>query len=336
MAKTLVFSLLLCSAGAIHAQDPNPKKGGGTIDTKYENAELGLTFTGVYGWEKIVATGNAAWTELARYTESAFDADVVLLVRDNPFAELTGLRNAMKEEFAVGDGDVKPGETAYKDIELRDAKMARGLGLPAVEVTGGLVRITKEGKKRELAVISRTYYGANRLFRVHCTVRKSRLRRVKDLLERATAGLIVRNSQEKVVAGYAFVSERGKYRCLVPAEFTSVLPPRNARADMRFGSRTMGVTVSVWAYTFEGILADHVEEMVDYYGDALKMENEETKALGGDAFTATLTKGDKVTLIVGSVQKGRVYRIHTSGKKSKMDDLERAHAAFVKSFKAQK
>ncbi len=324
------FSLAALLLTPVAAQDK------GDQEAKYENAELGLSFTGVYGWKRQVATGSAAWTELARYSEAAFDADVILLVRDNPYSALSDLRRAMQEEFKAGSANIKPGESSYREPTFRDEQMRAGLQLPAIEVECKLARITKEGKKRELAVLSRTYYGANRLFRVHCTARSSRLKRVKDLFQRAAKGLVVSSSQEKVVSGYRFHSERGKYQCLVPAELTGALPPRNAKADMRFGSRNLGVTISIWSYAFDGILADHVEEMVDYYGTAIKVDNEEAKALGGTAFLSTLTKGDKVTLITGTVQNGRVYRIHTSGKKSKLDDLKRVHAAFAKTFKIVK
>lgn len=325
MRRTRILPLLLCLGASVVAQD----KG---VVTKYENPDLALVFEGVYGWKRRVAEGSGAWTELARYREDAFDADVVLFVRDNPYQTAAELRKALKEEFKEG-GDPEPDKSVFKEVQVRDAAMRRGLGLPAVELEGFVVRVTKDGKKREQAFLSRTYLGKNRLFRVHCTVRRSRLKRVKDLFQRAVANIQVNSQEEKVVTGLVFRSDRGKYQCIVPAGFTAVLPPANSRADMRFGSRAQGVAVSVWAFPFDGILADHVEEMIDYYGDALKMENEEGKALGGSAFTCTVTKGERVTLVVGTVQKGRVFRIHTAGKKGDLDELKRVHAEIQKTFK---
>ena len=48
--------------------------------------------------------------------------------------------------------------------------------------------IAEEGKKRERGLVVYTYMGQNRLFRIHCTVRRSRIKKVRDLFTRAAAG----------------------------------------------------------------------------------------------------------------------------------------------------
>ena len=82
------------------------------------------------------------------------------------------------------------------------------------------------------------------------------------------------------------------------------------------------------------LLIDHVDEMIDYYGDDIEMENEDVGVLGGKGFTATIKRKGNVSLVVGSVQNGRVYRIHTTvSKDGDLEEAKRVHAELQKTFK---
>ncbi|MHC4547682.1 MAG: hypothetical protein ACYTEZ_02810 [Planctomycetota bacterium] len=295
---------------------------------KYTNDELGISFAGVYGWARKFAEGSGAWTELARYrSDQSLDSTVVLYVRDNPYETANALRKALEAEFKEGE--------VYKEISFSDVTMKKGVQLPGIQVEAFRVLVTKEGKKRERKLVVRTYFGKNRLFRVYCEARRARARRVRDLFDRAIASLAVQATDEKTVVGTPFRSLRGNYSCLIPEGFAAVLPARyTGSTDFRFDHRKAGITVSIVSYPYDGILADLVEEMLDYYGDDIKVEQEEAKVLGGDGFTATITKDSRVTLIVGSVQNERAYRIHTHASKAALDEAKRAHAAFMKGFRA--
>jgi len=328
MRATLLTLVMICVAAPFAAAQTKPA----TSDTAYRNEELGLVFDGVYGWDKRAAEGSAAWTELASYRDRAYDAVVSLAVRDNPYATSRELRKAVEREFSR-TGEPAPGKPAYKEIAVKEAKMRGGLALPGVEVEGYMVRLSPEGKKREYFLEIRTYYGKQRLFRIACTVRRSRARRVRDLFDRAVAGLKVTASEEKVVTARRFTSERGRYTCLIPEGFVPVLPPTGQKPDMRFQDRSTGVVVSVYSYAYEGELIDHVEEMLDYYGDAIEMDEHETRVLGGPGFRATITKGEWTTLVSGTVRKNHVYRVHTTFLKKHAEEGKRTHEAFLKGFR---
>ena len=316
---------VLVLAATLAAQEEDKGGGGGT--SKYTNTELGVVFSGVYGWKQEFAHGSGAWTKLARYFDVQLDSEVVLYVRDNPYETINALRLALEAEF-------KAGET-LKDVSFADVTMKRGIKLPGIQSEAILTTVTSDGKKRERKVVCRTYFGKNRLFRVYCEARRSRAKRVRDLFDRATDSLVVNATDEKAVAGTEFRSLRGKYSVLIPAGFTAVLPASNrGPTDFQFDDRSTGVSVSIVSYADRGMLVDLVEKMVDYYGDDLKLDQEDVKVMGGDGFYATLTQGSKVTLIVGTVQNDRVYRIHTKTTPDKIEDAKRAQEAFLKGFKA--
>ena len=241
------------------------------------------------------------------------------------------MRDAMRKEFREGDATADaPG---YKEVAIKDAVMADGLKLPAIEVEAVETR-TVDGKKREHAVVVRTYFGSNRLFRVECGVQRSRIRKVRDLFDRAAAGVTVNAKDEQVTKGTAFVSRRGNWACVVPAGFTAVLPPPNWNADMSFEHARSGVSVLVYGYRYAGVPLDHMEELQDHYREALEVTNDRARVMGGDGFEATLTKDDKVTLITASVRGGYVWRVHTTVAKDKVEEAKRAHAEFLKGFRA--
>jgi len=310
---------LLLAATSVHAEDSD-----------YANPDLGLVFKGPYGWPKEVASASGAWTTLATYTDEAYGAQVRLLVRDNPYETINLLRDAVQKEFK--EGDPKGNDPGYKEVQVRDASMAEGLKLPAIEAEAVETR-TVDGKKREHAVLVRTYFGSNRLFRVECTVQRSRIRKVRDLFERALNGVTVTAKDEQVARGTPFLSRRGDWACIVPAGFTAVLPPPNWNADMSFENPRSDVSVLVYGYKYAGVPLDHLEELQDYYREGFEVTNDRARVLGGEGFEATLTKDDKVTLISASVHDGHVWRVHTTAKKDKLEEAKRAHAEFLKSFK---
>jgi len=59
---------------------------------KYKNQQLGISFAGIYGWESSFAKGGGSWSELARFSDVAYDAFLV-----------NGAREASLE-------DARPGE----------------------------------------------------------------------------------------------------------------------------------------------------------------------------------------------------------------------------------
>lgn len=321
MRSLAVVPLLLAAAWA----QENPSATG-----RYENKELGIEFTGVYGWETKFAQGSGAWTELASYTDESLGAVVTLLVRDNPYETSADLRKALAEEFKGADGD----GGGYKEVTIKPADMKKGNRLPGFEVEAFIVKVT-EGKTREHKVVSRTYFGANRLFRVHCSVGRARLKRVRDLFERAAAGLVVTGSDEKVMRGQPFTSVRGRYGCLVPEGFVPTLPGANWNMDMRFVRRG-GVSIDVYSYAYDGILADHVDELSDHYGDKIKFENEETKVLGGTGLLATVERDKRVTLLACVVMHKRIYRVHTTAPTDALADAKDVHAQFLKGMRIQR
>ncbi len=321
---------LLAVAAVVAAQDKEPDKKGPAKNAKkapaspaYKNNDLKLKFSGVYGWEKKAAGGSGAWTELVRYTFEQFGARVVLLVRDNPHGSFPELRSALEAEFKAG---------GHREAQFREASMKRGLKLPAIEVEALRTVETPEGKKREFVVMTRTYFGKSRLFRVSCNVRRARAKRVRDLLQSAMAGLEVTSEDEKILRGQLFQSNRGRYSCVVPEGFTPVLPARPGY-DMRFAPRRGGVSVIVFAYIFEGDNADHLDELIDFYGEDFKVGKEAAKTMGGTGFSGTVKRKGAVTRIAGRVVKNRVWRVHTAGPESRQKDVDRVHAEFLKGFR---
>ena len=211
--------------------------------------------------------------------------------------------------------------------------MKRGLKLTGIEAEGYSVRVTEEGKKREHFIMVRTYFGKNRLFRVHCSARRSRAKRVRDRFDIAMASLVCAGAAEQVIEGTPFRSERGRYSCSVPAGFTVVFPKRTSRADVRFTNKRTRVVVTIYSYTYDGDLIDHREIMTDYYKDDLVLEEEDVKVFGTTGFRGVLTQPKKITLIVGIVKNGRAYRLHTSVSKTKLADAKRSHATFLKTIR---
>ena len=296
---------------------------------KYTNKELGVTFSGVYGWYSDFAAGSGAWTELASYTEAKYDAKVSLQVRNNTFKTMDQLRKALKKEFVEG-GEPTVGKPACKEIEYRDLEMRRGIKLKGVEVEGYAVRVTKEGKKREAYLLVRTYFGKNRLFRVACAARRSREKQVKDRFEIAIASLVVEGAAEAAVMGIAYTSQRGNYRCTVPLGFTVFLPARST-SEIRFFRG--GITVSMFAYRAEGDLLDHRDQLIEFYGDDLKLDEEDGTVLGAPGFRGVVERKGKVTLISATFWRNRFYRIHTTGLRQKLADMKRVHAQMEKGYK---
>ena len=321
---SLICSVLVLAATLPAQEEDN---GGAAGSSKYTNRELGIVFSGVYGWKREFAHGSGAWTRLARYADKQLDSEVVLYVRDNPYGNINELRLALEAEFKVGE--------TLKDVSFTDVAMKRGVKLPGIQSEGIRIVVLPDGKKRERKVVCRTYFGKHRLFRVNCDARRSRAKRVRDLFDRAIASLVVNATEERTVGGVEFRSLRGKYRLVIPVGFTAVLPASSrGPTDLTFDDRSTGVSVSIISYVYHKILADQVDDLADYYGDDLKVEREDVEVMGGEGFFATLTQGSKVTLIVGTVQNSRVYRIHTKTTLAKLEDAKRAQDAFLKAFKA--
>jgi hypothetical protein len=312
---------------------PAPSEGKPTASatTNYENAELGLVFSGVYGWPSRIASASGAWTELARYDSDAQnDAFVLLLVRDNPYGSISEMRTALGQEFKES-AEPSAGKPAHKEIAFRDVEMKRGINLPGVEVEVVAVELAEDGKRRERSLVVRTYYGQNRLFRVYCSARRARVKKVRDLFERAVSGLSISAVEEKAVRGVAFRSVQGSYSCTVPDGFGIVRPPDASLADARFESR-QGIVISVISSPYDSALSDQIQELVDYYRDALKVE-EGVQVFGGDGFTGSVTKADSVALIAGTVRDRRVYRVHTVSPPKAAEEAKRVHEQFLKGFR---
>jgi len=336
-----VTVLLLCLLAPVGAQGASktkkqPRKGAPAAAGKYNNPDLGIAFSGVYGWEMERAEGTGAWTRLVRYYDEDFDAEVILYVRNNPYKTSSDLKTALIEEFKEG-GDVAAGKLVYKNVVVQEADMKGGNKLPGFEVEAIASRLNEEGKVRERAVVIRTYLGANRLFRVHCTVRKRRLKNVRDLFTRAAAGLTVIGSDEKVLRGAPFRSSRGKYSCAIPEGFVPDLPSTKRTYDMQFvGGKRGSVRIYVYAFAYDGSIEDQQDDLLDFYGDDMKVILESAdgkKLLGGPGLAATITKGKRFTMITASIVGRRAYRIHTSGPLESQSDVAALHAKFAKGFR---
>lgn len=299
---------------------------------KYENPELGIIFSGVYGWSSHFATASGAWTELARYDSDAQnDSFVSLSVRDNPYETLPEMRRAIEAEFKESSAAPAPGRPAYKEVSVREVQMKRGIDLPGIEVEAMAVEIGEDGKSRERLLLVRTYYGENRLYRVFCSARRARAKKVRDLLERAVGGLTVSAVEEKTSRGVHFRSIQGSYSCMVPEGFSVVRPPDAWVADAKFENGRAGIVISVISAAYGGITADQIEELRDYYGNDLTIE--EADVMGSDGFNGTVKKPDSVTLITGLVREGRVYRVHTASAPKAAEAAKRVHADFLKTLK---
>ncbi len=331
----------LCTALPAFGQGPKAEKGekpkpAAAADPKYENPELGIAFDGVYGWEVKRASGSGAWTELVRYSDSSLDAVVTLLVRTNSYANPEEMRRALAEEYK-DRGEPAVGKPVHKEITIKDVEMRGGLKLAGVEVEAVELALTEEGKKRENQIIVRTYYGANRLFRVVCEVRRSRAKKVRDLLDRALVSLSVAAKDEQTSRGTPFQSVRGNWSALVPDGFTAILGPSSWNSDMMFEDARSKISILVYAYAFPGSARDHLEELQDYYRDGtFKVTQEEAKVLAGDGFHAQLAKSDRLTLMTAAVLGGQIYRIHTNAPPDKAEEAQRLHDKFLASFRAGK
>lgn len=336
MRRLIVLLLFLTLPVAAQGKSA-AKKGAPAAAGKYSNPDLGVDFSGVYGWEMQKAEGSGAWTQLVRYFDEDFDAEVILYVRNNPYKTTSDLKVALTEEFKEG-GEVAVGKSVYKGIAIREADMRGGNELPGLEVEGTVSSLNEEGKVRERAVVVRTFFGTNRLFRVHCTVRKRRLKNVRDLFTRAAAGLVVSGSDEKVLRGLPFHSGRGRYMCSVPEGFMPDLPVAKRNYDMQFvGGKRGSIRIYVYAFSYDGTIEDQQEDLIDYYGDSMKVTQESAdgkKFLGGPGMTATITKDKRITMMTAAVVGRRIYRIHTSGPAKGQAELAVVHQKFAQGFKA--
>jgi len=176
----------------------------------------------------------------------------------------------------------------------------------------------------------RTYFGKNRLFRVACSARRSRKKQVKDRFELALASLVVTGAAEAALEGVAYVSQRGNYRCSVPLGFRFTLPGRSS-SEIRFSRG--GITVAMFAYRNEGDVVDHRDQLLEFYGDDLELDDEDSKVLGAPGFRGMIRRKGKVTQISATVWKKRFYRIHTTGPLDKLKDVKRIHAELEKGYK---
>jgi len=316
--------------------DSTPKKGAPAAAGKYNNPDLGVAFAGVYGWDMQRAEGSGAWTQLVRYYDEDFDAEVILFVRSNPYKTTAELKTALQDEFKEG-GEVAAGKSVYKGVAVREADMRGGNELPGLEVEGTVSTLNEEGKVRERAFVVRTYFGVNRLFRVACNVRKRRLKNVRDLFTRAASGLTVTGSDEKVVRGLPLRSSRGGYTCAVPEGFVPDVPATKRNYDMQFvGGKRGSIRIYVYAFPYDGEIEDQQEDLLDFYGDAMKVTQEAAdgkKLLGGPGLAATITKGGRVTMVAAAVVGRRCYRIHTAGPQKQQAATAAVHAKFMDGFR---
>jgi len=327
-ARIALASLAL--ALAARAEDPTSQAG-----HVYVNRELGVRFTGIFGWTYEMAAGGGTWNLLAKYEQEAYEASVLLLTRSNTHETFEAMRKALAAEFPVAaDGkDPAAGASVYKEVAFRDVAMRGGVKLPGVEVEAVSLQVSAEGKKREHGVAVRTYYGRGRLYRVACSVQRARHAKVKDLFERALDSLEVQAVEEAATAGTPFLSWRGNYSCLVPEGFTVNMPGDRASSDVWFEDKRSGIVASVVTYAFRGDSREHVDSLVAYYKESLVIESEEAQVLGSKGFLGTVSKGDKKTRIAGVVAKGRVYRVHVEYPAAREAEGLRVMDGLLKSMK---
>lgn len=333
MRSTL--SLLLCTALLCAQEKPGGKQP--AAPTVYENAPLGLRFQPVYGWTYEASEGSGAWTTLVKSSEPAYGAAVLLQVSNNPYRSLEALRSGLEAEFAASSGgEPAPGKTLYRDMTMREAQMKEGSRLAGFEVAAVALLVDAEGKKRENQILVRTYFGANRLYRVHCSAGRSRYKKVEDLFRLALEQLTIRAAEERAAAGIEFSSQRGRYDCLVPDGYRTVLPPANSTVDIRLESAKEGLSLQVYSYALEGDHLAHLEQVRQFYGEELQVDGEEVDLLGGKGFRAHVLKGDIVTHMAGIVREGRAYRIHAIAPKGKDEAAKGLLDLFLRGFKVAK
>ena len=333
MSLSRIFAVVTLLALTAAAQEGKPAT---RSSAKYENKELRLSFAGVYGWASTFAEGAGAWSDLAGYSEPALDAQLRLQVSSNAYGSLAELRRALEANYVEG-GTPAPGSPAYKEVTFQQVEMRRGAKLPGIEVSCYMVGIDGEGKKREKRVLSRVYMGKERLYRIHCTVRRSRAKRVEDLFVRALSSLRVDAAKERVSTGTIFQSGRGRWSCTVPDGFKLILPPEQELGpEMVFEDRAAGLKIEVFALDLEGVLDDCLIDLEDEYGDDIVFVEDEVAVLGKAGFAGTVTKGSRVTLISGTLSSGILYRIQTSSSTKKTDQGREIHTRFLKNMKLDK
>ena len=299
----------------------------------FDSKDLGIRFAGPFGWQVEVADESGAWTTLATYQKSQYDAQVLLQVRNNVVGSYEAFRKAVAEEFTESAADAKsaPGKTLLKNVEVKDIRMKKGAKLPGLDVSATVTRIDEEGKKREHRLFVQTYYGKHRLFRVRASVRRVRYKKVKNDLEHVN--LRVGEGQEKVTVGTPLYSWSGRYRCSVPEGYTISLRSKKASHDVAFTKKGSGVTLYIYANTFDGDIQDQVDDMLDFYDDEIKLQEEETKVLGKPGFVGTITRGKNPTYVVGTVKGGRAIRFHAVYEKGKEADAKKLVDKVLKTFK---
>jgi len=316
--------MVLLAAGGLLAQGSN----------RYENPDLKLSFDGIYGWQATFASGSGGWAELARYRDEAVDATVRVLVTSNPYSNPGEMREAARKEFADG-GEPKEGAPVYKEVAVTDTTMRRGAKLPGVEVQGYRVSIDEAGKKREDRILARTWYAEDRLFRVVAEVRRSRANRVEDLLVRAMDSLTVEEGAVEGPRGFEIRSAAGRYTVAVPDGFLPVVPDKTEAEDLRFEKPRRNISVQVFAVTWEGGLEDQLDELFDEHGSDIRLESDEVRVLGADGYQCRIERGDRVTIVSGTVKNQRSYRVETSFLKNREDEAKVDHAAFLSSIKLE-
>lgn len=299
----------------------------------FDNKDLGIRFAGPFGWQVEVADESGAWTTLATYQKSQYDAQVLLQVRNNVVGSYEAFRKAVAEEFKESAADAKsaPGKTLLKNVEVKDIRMKKGAKLPGLDVSATVTRIDQEGKKREHRLFVQTYYGKHRLFRVRASVRRVRYKKVRNDLDHMN--LRVGQGQEMVTIGTPLYSRRGRYSCSVPDGYMITLPTRKDTYDVSFTKKGSGVELYIYSYTFDGDLQDHLDTMLDYYDDEINLQEEETKVLGGQGFIGTITRGKNPTYVVGTVKRGRAVRFHAVYEKGKEADAKKLVDKILTTFR---
>ena len=300
----------------------------------FDSKDLGIRFAGPFGWQVEVADESGAWTTLATYQKSQYDAQVLLQVRNNVVGSYEAFRKAVAEEFKESAADAKsaPGKTLLKNVEVKDIRMKKGAKLPGLDVSATVTRIDQEGKKREHRLFVQTYYGKHRLFRVRASVRRVRYKKVKNDLEHIS--LRVGEGTEQVTLGTPLYSWSGRYSCSVPDGYTVTLPRKKATNDVSFTKKGSGVTLYIYSYNFDGDFQDHVDMMLDYYEDEIQLQEGETKVLGEPGFIGTITRGKKPIYVIGTVKRGRAIRFHAAYEKDKEAEAKKLVDKLLKTFKA--
>lgn len=328
--RRLAALLLLALPLAAEDKPPAPSS------SEYTSQELGIRFAGVYGWNYEAAAGGGAWTDLAKYTEAAYNAQVRLQVRTNPYASLEAMRLGLQSEFAESKtAEPKPGAPVLREILFRDVQMKEGGKLPGIEVEAVALQVEADGKKREMKLLVRTYFGKSRLFRVHCSAGRARWAKVAELATRAAESLVVSAADERTAGGVEFQSARGGYRCIVPDGFRIVLPRHDASVDVRFEQPRDSLFVHVFSYFLQGEQEAHLNQLREFYGEALQVTSEEAKVLGGDGFLARVAKEGRITLIAGASREGRAVRVHAIAPQGKEAQAQALLDTFLRGFEME-